>query len=113
MPADEMPPPDRSIPIDVHVNDDLEDAFRALVGAQRPSTTAPLREALWAYVDVAKRQGVPPERVVVGIKEVADRAGIIQSHGSHVSGVPFTTRDDALRDAVTWGIERYYSAEPA
>jgi hypothetical protein len=71
------------------------DAFpiaRLLTAAERDR----LRETVCAFVDELKRQGLPPERVIVELRSIADQAR---------TGV---LTESLIADAVRWCIERYY-----
>jgi len=61
-----------------------------------------------AFVDLAKRQGWPPERVIVAVKRLALDAGLEPSLVSTVKR-PLTTNDALLAEIVGWCIDRYYS----
>ena len=104
---------ERYIELDVVPSADaaLERAFASLEGSDVVSATT-LREAIWAYVDDAKGRDEPPERVIVGIKEIARHVGVFNSRVSVIAGRPFTAGDTALQRAVTWCIERYYAEDP-
>jgi len=59
------------------------------------------------YVDAMKRQDLPPERVLIGLKRIAEEARIrskalptAEARGS---------RTDLVMDMVAWSIERYYA----
>jgi len=87
----------------------LERALASL-GNGDPMSAAALREVVWAYVDDAKQRGVAPERVVVAVKEMADRAGVLRAAASATSDT-LVTRNPALQRAISWCIDRYYGIE--
>ncbi len=68
-----------------------------------------VRRRVQEYVDSAKAQHWPPERVLVGMKRIAEESGVrskalplAESRGS---------RSDLMMDMVAWMIERYYAPE--
>jgi hypothetical protein len=58
------------------------------------------------YVDALKAQNWPPERVLIGLKRIAEEAGIRSN--PLVSPESRSSRSDLLMDMVAWSIERYY-----
>jgi len=67
---------------------------------------APLHTAVSEYVDVARSQGEPVERVLIDLRAMLNLGGQWQDHA--------TAEQHALAEAVIrWCIERYYGAERA
>jgi len=78
-------------------------ADRARLAGDRRRVRRELRAMLADYTAALRAEGVPPERMVIAIKELAARA-----LGSHHS-----LHTNALRgDLLLWAIEGYY-ASPA
>jgi hypothetical protein len=69
-----------------------------------------VRRCVYAYVDVVKAQNWPPERVLIGLKRIAEESGI----RSKALPLPESrgSRTDLAMDMVAWSIERYYYAPP-
>jgi len=61
------------------------------------------------YVDSVKAQQWPPERVLVGLKRIAEESGV----RSNALSAPEAraSRSDLLMDMTAWMIERYYAPE--
>lgn len=68
---------------------------------------AEVQRCVQAYVDSLKAESWPPERVVIGLKHIADEAGI--RAGSLPTMEGRVARADLLMDMVTWSIERYFA----
>jgi hypothetical protein len=66
---------------------------------------------VFEYADELKGLGLPPERVIVAVKRVANEAGL---HSSRVIPSPrhLEGKDKLLVDMVGWCIERYYGKPP-
>ena len=66
-----------------------------------------LRETVFDYADVLKAFGLPPERIIVSVKRLANESGIYASRlvptRAHLDG-----KDKLIVDMVAWCIERYY-----
>lgn len=71
-------------------------------------TRAAIQRCVREYVDSVKAEQWPPERVVIGLKRVADDAGI---HAGALSLAGRTYRDHLLMDIVAWGIDQYYHGQ--
>ncbi|HET9727998.1 MAG TPA: hypothetical protein VF785_02625 [Gemmatimonadaceae bacterium] len=76
------------------------DAF-SVAGLMSTAERDRLRETVCAFVDQLKREGLPPERVIVELRSIADQAR---------SGV---LTESLIADAVRWCIERYYGTATA
>jgi hypothetical protein len=66
-----------------------------------------VRRCVDEYVDSIKTQDWPPERMLVGLKRIAEESGLRskalpkpESRGS---------RSDLMMDMVAWSIQRYYA----
>jgi hypothetical protein len=64
---------------------------------------------VFKYADELKSLGMPPERVIVAVKRVADAAGIRSTRRIAWRGEPLAGRDKLLVDMVVWCIEGYYT----
>jgi len=66
-----------------------------------------VRRCVDDYVDSLKEQDWPPERVLVGLKRIAEESGI------RSKPLPLSesraSRTDLVMDMVAWSIERYYT----
>ena len=65
-----------------------------------------LHDALCAYVRQLKAAHVPPERVIVTVKSIANRGGIPNSRHDGMRGPH--RRDGLMRVLVEWSIAEYY-----
>jgi hypothetical protein len=63
---------------------------------------------VFEYAGELKDLGMPPERVIVAVKRVADAAGIRSSRRIAWRNEPLAGRDKLLVDLVVWSIARYY-----
>jgi hypothetical protein len=70
-----------------------------------------LRELVFAFVDERKRLGWPPERVIVGVKQLAHDAGIRPSRFLIDRDSRLPAIDSLLVQMVHWCIDRYYSCQ--
>ena len=70
-----------------------------------------IRRQVYEYADELKDLGLPPERVIVAVKRVANEAGL---HSSRIVPSPkqLEGKDKLLVDMVGWCIERYYGKPP-
>jgi hypothetical protein len=68
-----------------------------------------LRALVFAVTDDLRAAGWTPERVIIGVKQIADDAGWRPSGHMFRIGDKLTSRDDALAEMVRWCIQRYYS----
>jgi len=70
-----------------------------------------LRAIVNAYVDVGKRDGWPPERIIASVKRTARFAGLDVTIRVSRSGPQFElmTTDPRLVEIVGWCIDRYYN----
>ncbi len=66
-----------------------------------------IQRQVFEYADELKGLGLPPERVIVAVKRVANEAGL---HSSRIVPSPkqLEGKDKLLVDMVGWCIERYY-----
>jgi hypothetical protein len=87
-------------------------AFRAylttLVRTRAEPTDAALREHVCAVCDDLRSLGWPPERVIIGVKQLAREAGLRPSVDLLRVGGTLNTHDAVLSNIVRWCIERYY-----
>lgn len=80
-----------------------------------PLTTPIEREIqreVCAYADELKDLGLPPERVIVAVKRVANEAGLHTTRRVVPSSIQLDGKDKLLVDMVGWCIERYYGRPP-
>ena len=78
-----------------------------LLDAELPlsgSAMATLRAQVFAFADEKKAEGWSAEQIIVGIKQIADEAGLRASS----NGQPSSPSDALLVDLVSWSVERYY-----
>jgi len=70
-----------------------------------------IQRHVFEYADELKGLGLPPERVIVAVKRVANEAGL---HSSRIIPSPkhLEGKDKLLVDMVGWCIERYYGKPP-
>jgi hypothetical protein len=71
-----------------------------------------IRELVFAFVDERKQVGWPPERVIVGVKQLARDADIRPSRRAIERDARFAPADVLLIEMVHWCIDRYYSVSP-
>jgi hypothetical protein len=72
-----------------------------------------LREQVCAVVDDLKALGWPPERVLIGVKEIAADAGIRPSPMFSRASHPLANGDMVLARIIRWTIDRYYTTDPS
>jgi hypothetical protein len=70
-------------------------------------TRTEVQHLVQEYTDSLKAQDWPPERVLIGLKRIADESGIRSSSLPRTEGR--ASRSDLLMDMVAWSIERYYN----
>ena len=68
-----------------------------------------LRDAVFAYVRRLREAALPPERVLVTIKGVANRSGVPDSRQDDIA--PSSVRSGLMRKVVQWSIEAYYRVD--
>lgn len=69
-----------------------------------------LRQAIGSYVDAMKAEGVLVERVIVGMKRIADR-GCLRTHSyRYREETSIFESDAAMQRAVSFCVARYYCA---
>ena len=66
-----------------------------------------VRRCVHDYVDSMKTQDWPPERVLIGLKRIAEESGIRSKALPLAEGRG--SRTDLVMDMVAWSIERYYA----
>jgi hypothetical protein len=64
--------------------------------------------AVCAVVDELKNAGWTPERVIVGVKQIAEDAGLRPTRSILSATAPLTERDVAIVHMVRWCVEQYY-----
>jgi hypothetical protein len=96
-PAGSDRPPDPAA--DVARSTDL----RRDAGAAEAAARASLRQAVERYARDLRRQGVPPERMIIAVKEVVKRAT--------ASPQPPPEPEYLIPDLVQWSIAAYFSAD--
>jgi hypothetical protein len=67
-----------------------------------------LRDEVCEVVEEVKALGWPPERAIIAIKEIADEAGLTQSHRVLLKNRELDTRDALVAKVVRWTIECFY-----
>lgn len=67
-----------------------------------------IRELVFAFVDERRRLGWPPERVVIGVKQIARDAGLRPSRLVIDRDARITPSDGLLGQMIEWCIDRYY-----
>ena len=78
--------------------------------SEYPSTRErALHDALCAYVRELRAAKVPPERMIVTVKAMANRVGVPNSPHDDVSGP--RRRDGFMRVLVGWAITEYYRGD--
>jgi hypothetical protein len=87
----------------------LREALASYAPAISVGNPAALRAKVEAFVDAAKAEGWPIERVIVALKEVAAEAGVRSSTDVLRVNSRLMTRDTLLLDAVRWCVEHYFS----
>jgi len=73
-----------------------------------------IRRHVYTYADELRALGVPPERVIVAVKQVAEDAGLGEAPNPIAqSGEEFRTDSEKLvSDMVSWSIDSYYQFAP-
>lgn len=71
------------------------------------SARSEVRRCVDEYVDSLKAQEAPPERVLIGLKRIAEEAGVRSR--ALVGAERRGSRSDLMMDMVAWSIERYYT----
>ena len=74
-----------------------------------PSIEREIQRIVYSYADELKVLGLPPERVIVALKRVANEAGVYSTSRIVPSASQLEGKDKLLVDIVGWCIERYYS----
>ena len=95
------PPPDR-------MRDALATLLQSAANDDAIEESA-VRGAVFAYVRQLRAAALPPERVLVTIKGVANRSGVPDSR--HDDLTPSTGRAGLMRKVVGWSIEAYYRVD--
>jgi hypothetical protein len=72
--------------------------------------TEQLRRAVCSYVDAMKAEGMLVERVIVGLKRIADRACLGRSGYAYCEATSVFEHDAAMRATVSFCVARYYGA---
>jgi sulfur carrier protein ThiS len=67
-----------------------------------------IQQQVCQYADKLKALGLPPERVIVAVKRVANEAGVRSTARVVPSTIILDGKDKLLVDIVGWCIERYY-----
>ena len=70
-----------------------------------------IRREVFACADELKGLGVPPEGVIVAVKQVASEAGLHFTSRTTSSPAALEGADKLLVEMVTWCIEQYYSGD--
>ena len=67
-----------------------------------------IEECVHAFVDVAREEGWPVERIIVAVKAIAADAGLRSSTDVLRTKTMLRRRDEVLLDVVRWCVERYF-----
>ena len=78
----------------------------------RVSARWQLRELLFRYVDALKRDGHPPEHIIVRLKQITKEVGVCPASEASHPELPVDESEQLVLDMVGWCIDRYY-ASPA
>lgn len=81
-------------------------SYAPAISIESPET---LRAKVDAFVDAAKAEGWPVERVIVALKQVAAEAGVRSSTDVLRVNSRLLTRDTLVLDMVRWCVERYFA----
>lgn len=92
-----------------NAGDALQQALRVTRMPPDSAEQRAIRELVFAFVDEQRRLGWPPERVIVGVKQLARDAGVRPSRVVIDRDVPVTPIDGLLIQMVQWCIDRYFS----
>ena len=76
-----------------------------------PLTERAIRRQVCDYADELKRLGLPPERVIVALKRLANEAGVVSMSRTIATPKALDGHDKLLVDIVAWCIDRYYSRD--
>jgi hypothetical protein len=74
-----------------------------------------IRQHVYTYADELRALGLPPERVIVAVKQLAEDAGLgeapnpIAQSGAEVR----TDSEQLVSDMVSWSIDSYYQFAPS
>jgi hypothetical protein len=90
------------------LRDSLSRAATTLGTSLYRATDKELSDEVCALVDELKAAGWPPERCIIGMKEIAEEAGLRQSQRVLVRDAELSPRDALLARIVRWTIECYY-----
>ena len=91
-------------------SDALRAAFAALDTLQPdPDARSVLQRELCQYVDRARDDNRPPERVIVEVKQIGSSFGFLSRAAT--SGET-DSREKLLSEVVLWCIHRYYGVQP-
>jgi len=88
--------------------DALQHALRVVRMPPDSAGRNALRELVFAFVDERKRLGWPPERVIVGVKQLARDADLRPSRFFIDREAGIAPMDSLLVEMVQWCIDRYY-----
>jgi hypothetical protein len=89
---------------------ELRDKLASIRLPLEPAASAALQRTVWDYVDTAKANSWPPERVLAALKRAASDSEIFAS--SHPTLTPpraMKAQDHLLADIIRWCIDRYYT----
>ena len=92
----------------------LRESLARAIGSDRVDEKM-LRDEVCAVVDDMKAAGWPPERAIVGIKQIATEAGLMESRALlALSNKQLDARDALMVKVIRWAIECYYDVlQPA
>lgn len=86
----------------------LREALASLPAQSLPQAQEELQTRVNDFVDMAKAEGWPVERVIVAIKQVAADAGVRGSTDVLRARGALREQDALLLNVVRWSVERYY-----
>ena len=75
------------------------------------SFTDALREAICAYVDAMKAEGVMVEQVIINLKHIAQRGYLPPKRYWYLREVPQCEQNEIMQQAVSLVVGRYYSTQ--
>ena len=88
----------------------LTQASSTLATSAFDTTDKALRDDVCNVVDELKDLGWPPERVLIAIKQIAEDAGVTQSHRVLLKNRDLDARDGLVAKVMRWTVQCYYDA---
>lgn len=103
-----MPLPMENNPKILALRDALSQASSTLATSAFTATDEALRDTVCLAVDELRALSWPPERVIIAIKQVAEDAGLTQSHRVLLKNRALDARDGLVARVIRWTVECYY-----